>query len=37
MSKNPGIRIPQTAFGLRGLKQALELIEQERRARGIFT
>jgi len=37
LSKNPGIQIPHVAFGLRGLKQAIELIEQERRSRGIFT
>jgi hypothetical protein len=37
LSKNPCIQIPHVAFGLRGLKQAIEFIEQERRARGIFT
>jgi hypothetical protein len=37
MSRNPGIQIPHTAFGLRGLKQAIELIEDKRRSFGIFT
>jgi hypothetical protein len=36
LSTNPGILI-QKPFGLRGLKEALELIEIERQHRGIIT
>lgn len=36
LSQNPGIEVPR-AFGLRGMKQAIALIEAERTKHGVTT